>query len=146
MKKVYNKPRGLSIYIYIHLFHRQNDTKPGLAVHFTLDFDENKATNDGNRIRNIILKKSGRYESEDTLYLLIRKFLVYLRSLRVELEVMPKTDDDSVYRPRIPWSKYAISFALMKITQAPLRQRRSISHMRTVQIQWKNAERLSIHN
>lgn len=88
-------------------FTRQNNTKPGLAVQFTLDFDENKATNDGDRIRNIILKKSGRYESEDTLYLVIKKFLVYLKSLRVELEVKLKPDDTG-YRPRIPWRKFCV--------------------------------------
>ena len=85
-------------------FYRQNDTKPGLAVHITLDFDENKVTNDGDRIRNIILKKSGRFESNDTLFLVIQKFLVYLKSLRVEMEVQPKPDKIP-YRPRIPWSK-----------------------------------------
>jgi hypothetical protein len=81
--------------------------KTGTAVHYTLDFIDNKVTNDGERIKKIIMRKSGRQQTEDTLYLAIRDFLVYLRSLKVGVEVLPLPGDHPGrrHRPRIPWSK-----------------------------------------
>ncbi|XP_053404528.1 extracellular matrix-binding protein ebh-like [Mercenaria mercenaria] len=80
-------------------------TKNGTNVHYTLDFIENKVTNDGERIKKIIMRKSGRQKTEDTLYLAIRDFLIHLRSLKVGVEVLPLPDDHPgrKHRPRIPW-------------------------------------------
>ncbi|XP_060600764.1 uncharacterized protein LOC132754087 isoform X2 [Ruditapes philippinarum] len=81
--------------------------KTGTAVHYTLDFIDNKVTNDGERIKKIIMRKSGRQQTEDTLYLAIRDFLVYLRSLKVGVEVLPLPGDHPGrrHRPRIPWNE-----------------------------------------
>lgn len=53
------------------------------------------------------MRKSGRHKTEDTLYLTVRDFLVYLKSLRVGVEVLPLPDDHPgrKHRPRIPWGK-----------------------------------------
>lgn len=92
------------------VFYSNDTSKPknGTAVHFTLDFTENKVTNDRDRIKKVILRKSGRLKTEDALYLIVRDFLVYLRSLRVDLEVMslPDGHPGRTHSPaRIPWGK-----------------------------------------
>jgi len=88
------------------VFFRDDSSKHGVAVHQTLDFVDNKITNDGNKIREIILRKSGRMKTNDTLYLLVEEFHVYLRSLKIDLERMSLPEGHpSRSRPRVPWSK-----------------------------------------
>lgn len=92
---------------------RDDTSKPGIAVHHTLDFVDNKITNDGNKIREIILRKSGRIRTDDTLYLVVDDFNVYLRSLKVELERLPFPGHPPRSLPRVPWSE---SFYTWKIS------------------------------
>lgn len=105
---------------HFHFFNREDTfrAKNGTEVHYTLDFIENKVSNDAERIKKIIMRKSGRHKTEDTLYLTVRDFLVYLKSLRVSVEVLPLPDDHPgrKHRPRIPWGK---SLALPNSSQGP---------------------------
>lgn len=85
---------------------RDDTSKQGVAVHHTLDFVDNKITNDGDKIREIILRKSGRLKTDDTLYLVVDDFNIYLRSLKIDLERLPLPEGHpSRSRPRVPWSK-----------------------------------------
>lgn len=71
---------------------------------------ENKVTNSGDKIREIILRKSGRLKTDDTLYLVIGDFNVYLRSLKIDLERLPlPAGHPNKLQPRIPWSKFAFN-------------------------------------
>ncbi|KAL3846931.1 hypothetical protein ACJMK2_017872 [Sinanodonta woodiana] len=79
---------------------RSSDDPFGLGVHITLDFEETKATKNPERIKEIIMLKSGRHTADKKLYLVIRKFLVYLRSLTVDTEKLPMPD--KIPRPKFP--------------------------------------------
>ncbi|KAL4220263.1 hypothetical protein ACF0H5_020670 [Mactra antiquata] len=91
----------------VSLRHDDTNVKNGTAVHFNLDFIENSVSNDGDRIKRIITRRADRHKTDDTLYLVIKDFLVYLRSLRVDLEVLPLPDNHPgrTNRPKIPWNR-----------------------------------------
>ncbi|KAK3594892.1 hypothetical protein CHS0354_020553 [Potamilus streckersoni] len=68
---------------------RSSDDPKGLGVHITLDFQNTITTETLYRIKEIILQKSGRHILHRKYYLVIRNFLVYLRSLNVDIKILP---------------------------------------------------------
>ncbi|KAL3846933.1 hypothetical protein ACJMK2_017874, partial [Sinanodonta woodiana] len=61
----------------------------GLGVHITLDFQRTHITKNLHRMKEIIMLKSGRHTSHNKLYLVIRNFWVYLRSITVDIKIPP---------------------------------------------------------
>ncbi|XP_052103569.1 uncharacterized protein LOC127737076 [Mytilus californianus] len=65
-----------------------NDVDGKVGVFFDLDFLKNSHTNSDKAIEDIIIKKSGRLVKNDKLYLVIRDFLVYVKSIKMTLETV----------------------------------------------------------
>lgn len=79
--------------------YRDNAGKVG--VYFSVDFLDNIYTQNVKVIQDIILKKSGRLVKDNALFLVIREFLVYIKSFSIQLEKIPT--DGPIHLPRIPY-------------------------------------------
>lgn len=90
-------------------FYRDNAGKVG--VYFSVDFLDNIYTQNVKVIQDIILKKSGRLVKDNALFLVIREFLVYIKSFSIRLEKIPT--DGPIHLPRIPY--YGIVYIWLKL-------------------------------
>lgn len=68
-----------------------------VGVFYDLDFLKNDQTDNEKTIEDIIIKKSGRLVKDNKLYLVIRDFLVYVKSIKITLETVLVTG--SIDRP-----------------------------------------------
>ncbi|XP_076099012.1 SCO-spondin-like isoform X4 [Mytilus galloprovincialis] len=88
------------------------DVDGKVGVFFDLDFLKNSQTDSKKTIEDIIIKKSGRLVKNDKLYLVIRDFLVYVKSLKITLETVyvpgpVELPDRDKYLTKVEWSTWS---------------------------------------
>nr|XP_034330353.1 uncharacterized protein LOC105349053 [Crassostrea gigas] len=89
-------------YFYLQCkVHDLTDNAGKVGVYFSVDFLDNIYTQNVKVIQDIILKKSGRLVKDNALFLVIREFLVYIKSFSIRLEKIPT--DGPIHLPRIPY-------------------------------------------
>ncbi|CAC5418367.1 unnamed protein product [Mytilus coruscus] len=88
------------------------DVDGKVGVFFDLDFLKNSQTDSEKTIEDIIIKKSGRLVKNDKLYLVIRDFLVYVKSIKMTLETVyvpgaVELPDRHKYLTKVEWSTWS---------------------------------------
>ncbi|VDH96262.1 Hypothetical predicted protein [Mytilus galloprovincialis] len=88
------------------------DVDGKVGVFFDLDFLKNSQTDSKKTIEDIIIKKSGRLVKNDKLYLVIRDFLVYVKSLKITLETVyvpgpVELPDKDKYLTKVEWGTWS---------------------------------------
>lgn len=90
----------------LNLSYWSND-RGKVGLYYIMDFLDNIHTRDPAKIEDIIIRKSGRIVRDDRLYLLIREFLVYVKSITITVEtILSPVDIPLPEKPRRPTGEY----------------------------------------